>query len=236
MSAQRFFVCGTDTGIGKTMVSLLLMRALFTRKEKPFYYKWLQTGCTGPYDDDSDARFVYSRTPELARHDPAQSVGWCFRNPKAPYQAALDDGVTLTKAGLMDALKTVCAAHPTVVSEAAGGLMVPALADASILDLMAAAAEAFGFVPLLAARDSLGTINHALLSIAMLKDRGIPPAGVVLVATPEGADPTLVQENRETIEHLSGIPVLGVVPRISDAYNPPAEALEPFLTLLASRA
>ena len=234
MKTRRFFVCGTDTGIGKTMVSLLLMRALFARQETPFYYKWLQTGCTGPYDDDSDARFIYSRTPQLAAHDPAQSVGWCFRNPKSPYHAALDDGVRLKKEELMTALANVCGAHETIVTEAAGGLMVPAVADATILDLMAAAASAQGFVPVLAARDSLGTINHTLLSIAMLKAKGIPPLGVFLVETPQPADPALVRENREAIEHASGVPVLGVVPRLADAYNPPAEALAPFMDFLAT--
>lgn len=231
MSMKRFFVCGTDTGIGKTMVSLLLMRSLFRRNESPFYYKWLQTGCTGPYDDDSDARFVYSRTPELAQSDPSLSVGRCFRNPKAPCQAAKDDGVVLNRSELVRSLQSVCEQHETVVAEAAGGLMVPVLPGATILDLMTDAAR-FGFRPLLAARAGLGTVNHTLLSINALRAAGILPVGVIMVQGPEPTDPLLVRENQEAIYDASAVRVLGVIPRIQDSYNPPESAFEPFAALL----
>lgn len=235
MSMKRFFVCGTDTGIGKTMVSLLLMRALFQRNESPYYYKWLQTGCTGPYDEDSDARFVYSRTPELARCDPSLSVGWCFGNPKAPYHAAKDEGVSLDRHELVHALQRICEQHETIVTEAAGGLMVPVLPGAvMILDLMTDAAR-FGFQPLLGARAGLGTINHTILSINALKAAGIPPVGVIMVQGPEPTGPREVRENQEAIYEATGIRVLGVIPRIQNAYNPPESAFEPFAALLDSK-
>lgn len=234
MDIKRFFVCGTDTGIGKTMVSLLLMRSLFRHNALPHYYKWLQTGCTGPYDEDSDARFVYSRTPELARCDPSLSVGWCFKNPKAPYHAAKDEGVTLNRTELVHALQSVCEQHKTIVTEAAGGLMVPVLPGVMILDLMVEAAN-FGFQPLLAARAGLGTINHAILSINALKSKGIPPVAVIMIQGPDSTDPILVHENQEAIQENTGIPVIGVIPRIPDSYNPPEVAFEPFNKLLTRK-
>ena len=90
--AKRYFVLGTDTGVGKTVLSLLLMRFCYQRGDRPFYIKPLQTGCRSPYDTDSDARFVYEHVEALKGKDPAESVIYCFKNPKAPYFAARDEG------------------------------------------------------------------------------------------------------------------------------------------------
>ena len=228
---KRFFICGTDTGIGKTMVSLLLMRALFQRGLSPHYYKWLQTGCRTPRDADSDARFVYAHTPELVRRDPGLSVGWCFENPKSPYHAARNAGMTLHRPDLIRALQRVCETHETIVAEASGGLMVPVSKNVMILDLIADAAS-FGFRPVLIARAGLGTINHTLLSVDALKNRGIPPLAILMVQEPGPLDPLLIQENQEAVREAAGIPVTGVIPRIQDIHAPAARAFEPCLRLI----
>ena len=89
---ENIFVVGTDTGIGKTVLSLLLMQFFYARGYTPFYLKPAQTGCVDPYDIDSDARFIYQHVKPLNRKDPADSVVYCFKNPKAPYFAARDEG------------------------------------------------------------------------------------------------------------------------------------------------
>ena len=56
---KPLFITGTDTGIGKTVLSLRLMQHLFANGYAPFYLKPAQTGCADPYDTDSDAKFIY---------------------------------------------------------------------------------------------------------------------------------------------------------------------------------
>ena len=75
-------VAGTDTHVGKSVVSLLLMQLLFARGYWPFYFKPFQTGCRAPDAQDSDARFVYGHTPALKGKNPAPSVFYCHSNPK----------------------------------------------------------------------------------------------------------------------------------------------------------
>ena len=77
-------VVGTDTGVGKTVVSLLLMQWLYAEGYSPFYLKPFQTGCADPSDGRSDAAFVYRHTAALESKDPAPSVIYCRPTPTAP--------------------------------------------------------------------------------------------------------------------------------------------------------
>ncbi len=92
----NLFVVGTDTGVGKTVLSLLLMQFFFAMGHTPFYIKPIQTGCRDPYDTDSDAKFIYQHIESLKSNDPADSVIYCFKNPKAPFFAARDEGKVIT--------------------------------------------------------------------------------------------------------------------------------------------
>jgi len=217
-------VVGTDTGVGKTVVSLLLMQRLYAEGYDPFYLKPFQTGCADPYDVDSDAAFVYRHTPALRTLDPARSVIFCYPHPKAPLYAACDAGEGIDPEKIHQRIREVRSAHSPLVVEAAGGLLVPVTEDQTVADLMAP----LQCRPLLVARAGLGTINHTLLSIEALQKRGFSPMGVVLVQ-PGGTDedPGLVRENMAAIENFSGVRVGGVVPAIADFSAPQNTAYHP---------
>ena len=68
------------------------MQFFYKRGDEPFYVKPLQTGCVDPYDTDSDAKLIYQNVVPLKGKDPADSVIYCFTNPKAPYFSARDEG------------------------------------------------------------------------------------------------------------------------------------------------
>ncbi len=215
------FVVGTDTGVGKSVVSLLLMRLLFRLGYDPFYLKPFQTGCASPAADGSDAAFVYRHTPALRGSDPAPSVLSCLSNPKAPFFAARDEGRTPDWEAITETIARHRRKRGPLVVEGAGGLMVPVTEHHMVLDLI----ESTGCRPLLVARTGLGTINHTLLSIEALRHRQVPPMGVVLVAagrTP--VDPELVAENMTAVADYGKIPVAGVVPFIEDFGAPPGDA------------
>ena len=88
MNVPDLFIVGTDTGVGKTVTSLLLMQYFYGLGKTPFYLKPFQTGCKDPYDKESDARFIYKNVRELQKKDPSDSVIYCFDKPKAPFFAA----------------------------------------------------------------------------------------------------------------------------------------------------
>ncbi len=222
-------VVGTDTGVGKSVVSLLLMQLFYDRKYAPFYLKPFQTGCTDPYDTDSDAAFVYRHTPALAHSDPAISVIHCYPNPKAPLFAARDAGEKIQMASVHRVIERKRSVHSPLIIEAAGGLMVPVTENRTIMDLIPMS----NCKPLLVARAGLGTINHTLLSIEVLQRRNIEPLGVVFVEPGDTeTDPDMVTENMEAIEIFSGVPVAGVVPWLYDFSVPPVHAYRPLENIL----
>lgn len=159
------FVTGTDTGIGKTLVSAILCRAWTAT-----YWKPLQTGLA---DEDGDTPTVR----ELAGLSPAQLIppAYAFQAPLAPLAAGDLENVTVNPGRLV--LPQV---QGPLVVEGAGGLMVPVRDDMMIVDLI----ETLGLPVVLVTRSGLGTINHTLLSLEALRRRGIPVLGVVPVGPP----------------------------------------------------
>jgi len=214
---QDIYVIGTDTGVGKTVLSLLLMRYFYDRGYTPFYFKPLQTGCRDPYDTDSDAKFIYENIEELKNQNPAASVGCCYRNPKAPYFAARNEGREVDWQTVLKTLHEKKGRFSPLIVEAAGGIFVPIGRDHRVIDTI----PSTGAQPLIAARAGLGTINHTLLTIAALEQKHIAPLGVVFLDGGETETPVdMIEENIEAIERYSVVPVAGVVGRIADFRHP----------------
>ena len=224
---QRIFITGTDTGVGKTILSLLMLQFFFDRGFTPFYLKPLQTGVNDPYDTEGDAVFVYRNVRQLKDKDPAKSVIYCYKNPKAPYFAARDEArereIKLKR--IIETLEEKCSVFSPVIIEGAGGVLVPMDKDFLMIDLI----RLTGARPVIAARAGLGTINHTLLTLEALERRGLQPVGVVLMDS--GKEPTpqdMVEENMEAIEKYSGVKVAGVIGRITDFLKPDAGVYQPF--------
>jgi dethiobiotin synthetase len=230
---DNLFVVGTDTGVGKTVLSLALMQYLCARRHNPFYVKPVQTGCRDPYDTDSDAQFVYSHVDTLHGKDCRDSVIYCFREPKAPLFSARSEGKTIDMAFLLEEINRRGEGYFPLVIEGAGGLFVPLAEGAMMIDLVAKT----GAKPVIAARAGLGTINHTLLTVEALKNRGIEPLGIVLIdAEKPQIDSTMIEENRVFIEETSGVLVAGVIPRIKNFVQPLVYLFPIFDRLFSARA
>ena len=224
---KRYFVTGTDTGVGKTILSLLMMRFCYERGDQPFYIKPLQTGCRDPYDTDSDAKLIYENVKDLKDRDPADSMIYCYQNPKAPYFAARDEGkeADIDPEAIAEFVDQKAQAFNPLVIEGAGGLFVPVDRTLLMIDLI----KTTHAQPVVAARAGLGTINHTLLTLEALKKRDLRPAGLVLMDS--GPSPTsedMIGENIEAIETASGVGVAGVIGRIPD-FSDPGRAYVPVL-------
>lgn len=220
----NLFVVGTDTGVGKTVLCLLIMQFFFSRGYTPFYLKPVQTGCKDANDTDSDARFIYQHVESLRDREPAESVVYCFRNPKAPLFAARDEGKTIDLEIIEQAVAEKAQSFSPLILEGAGGALVPVAGKTLIIDMITRTDGK----PVIAAKAGLGTINHTLLTIEALSRRGLQPLGVVFidagkVATPPG----MIDENRSAIEDISGIKVAGVIRKIRNFSHPPRDCYLP---------
>jgi len=214
---DKIFVVGTDTGVGKTVLSLLLMQFFYANGCIPFYLKPIQTGCSDPHDKNSDAKFIYQHVKQLTNKDPDDSVVYCFREPKAPCFASRNEGEHIDITIIKNILDKKSRIYSPVIMEAAGGLLVPVNENTLIIDLI----KITGAQPIIAARAGLGTINHTLLTIEALHKRDIQPTGIIFIDGGEKPAPQdMISENIEAVESFSGIKVAGVIGRIKDFSNP----------------
>lgn len=221
MKARVFFIAGTDTGAGKTVLSLLFMHYFLMKGENPFYIKPFQTGCADPRSKGSDAQFIYDNIPSLRGRDPGDSVLYCFRQAKAPYFAARDENTTIDPEKFHGFIKEKQKHHTILIVEAAGGLFVPVTEKLMIIDLIQSV-DAF---PVVAARAGLGTINHTLLTLEALKHRGFDRPGLVFMDT-ENTDTRMIRENVEAVGNRIDARVAGVIGHLPDFSNPPAKILD----------
>ena len=158
-----FFVTGTDTGVGKTVLSALLVAAL-----DAVYWKPVQTGAVEGTDRESVRAWAASPEEQLLPER------YCFDPPVSPHLAAREAGVRIA----LDSFEFPEArANRTWIVEGAGGVMVPLNERDLMRDLM----RRLGLPVVVAARTALGTINHTLLTLAALRDAHLSIRGVVLI-------------------------------------------------------
>ena len=191
---RGLFVTGTDTGIGKTVVSAALMLRL--RREGPVrYWKPIQTGVEQDDDTAEVAQLAGCRPEELL------TSGIRLPRPLSPHLAARLNGMTIDLQPLVDTVNASTSPDTRFVVEGAGGALVPINDTELMIDLMARLALPVVVV----SRSTLGTINHTLLTLEALRRRSLTVAGVVMTG-PRNAD------NRDAIERYGSTQVLGELP------------------------
>ncbi len=200
------FFTGTDTGVGKTLVTAGVARSLRARGRPVVVCKPVATGAQRVGD-----RWLADDTAVLAE---AAGVGgdweavtpFRFPDPVAPPLAARRQGASLALDEITSAVRRRQQAGAALLVEGVGGLLCPLTETATVAELVRELA-----LPLvIVARRSLGTLNHTLLTLEAARARGLAVAGVVVseTAPPGGlADETNVDELKRL-----GVPVLAVVP------------------------
>jgi dethiobiotin synthetase len=207
-TANGCFVTGTDTGIGKTVISTMILLASGGR-----YWKPVQSGSL----DETDSDVVRKLTGLDARHFVRES--YKLSQPLSPHIASRMDHVKIQMNRMMDDFNQIMdtsnsekslsthnadrAAKNFLVVEGAGGLLVPL----NPLHLMIDFIQMTRLPVVLVCRSTLGTINHSLLSIEALRNRNISICGVVMNGE-ENPD------NRRSIEDYGKVKVLTEVPQM----------------------
>lgn len=187
--SSRFFVTGTDTGIGKTTVCALLCAAL-----DALYWKPIQTGTREGTDRETVIRLA-----GLPR-ERALPERYRFAPPVSPHLAARRAGVRIR---LSEIQVPPLPRSENLIAEGAGGVLVPINETQFMTDLM----RHLRLPALLVSRTSLGTINHTLLSLAALRAAKIPVRGVIFSGPAN-------RENAAAIEKYGRAPIVGRVPRL----------------------
>jgi dethiobiotin synthase len=187
------FVTGTDTGVGKTVVSAALL-ARYRARGPVRYWKPIQTGIEQDDDTGDVARLARCTGGEV------WTEGIRLRRPVSPHLAARLSGVIIDVPALVERFRRAADGTWWIV-EGAGGVLVPIDDEHHMADLMLA----LELPVVVVARTALGTINHTLLTLEALRHRHLDVAGVVLVGPRD-------TEVRAAIERYGRVVVLGDMP------------------------
>jgi len=211
-----YFVTGTDTGVGKTVVTAALATICTSRGSSVAVVKPAQTGA-GP-DEPGDLDEVRRLAGELDVRE-----GVRLPDPLAPDTAAAIAGVELPS--LCDQRNLVldaAAEHDVVLVEGAGGVTVNLGKAFGLLDIATMVAETGHRVEwIVVARAGLGTLNHTNLTVWAIQQREFYVQGIVIGSWPN--DPGLAElHNRNDLSRHSGVPVLGAVPEGAGSLDPAA--------------
>jgi dethiobiotin synthetase len=216
-SPRGFFVTGTDTGVGKTVVACALLRALRARGFEVGAMKPIETGIgpEGPLD-------ALALREAAAVDDALETI--CpqrFALPAAPTVAAAAEARRVDLACVRRAFAALAARHACVVVEGAGGLLVPAAEGVSMAEL----ARELALPLLVVTRASLGTINHTRLTLEAAAARGLALAGVVIShgATPISAAD---EQNLAALRAELGARLVGEIPPLAAGRLPAPDSLD----------
>ncbi len=183
----QFVICGTDTDIGKTLISSFFVRGL-----NSFYWKPIQSGIDSETDSQAVERFSKVKKTKIIKE------AYIFREPVSPHWAAeLDQKVINFQ--LLN-LPTVDGA---LIIETAGGLMVPITRNFLQIDLI----KKWDVPVILVCKSGLGTLNHTLLSIEALNKRKIKILGIVINGKKH-------LDNPKTLKEFSNLPIIAEFPYI----------------------
>jgi dethiobiotin synthetase len=214
---KGFFITGTDTGVGKTLVACALARGMRARGLDVGVMKPVETG-VGP-DGPADARALRGAAGVSDTLD--EVCPQRFALPAAPSVAAAAEGRSVDLDRMRGAFARLAARHAWLVVEGAGGLLVPATGSASMADL----ARVLGLPLLVVARAALGTINHTLLTLEAAAARGLDVAGVVISHSGGRVSPADAL-NLDALRQALGAGLVGEIPPLAPGRLPGPDALD----------
>ena len=183
----KFIICGTDTDIGKTLISSFFVKGL-----NSFYWKPIQSGIESQTDSQTVKALAHLSKDKIIKE------AYLFTKPLSPHWAAEIDQKTIN----FEMLRLPKVNGPLIV-ETAGGLMVPLTRNILQIDQI----KQWNLPVILVCKSSLGTLNHTLLSIEALKRRNIEILGLVVNGEKH-------LDNPKTLVDYSGIPLITEFPYI----------------------
>ena len=185
----KFIICGTDTDIGKTLISAFFVRGLICH-----YWKPIQSGIGAETDSEVVYRLSKVNKKKIIKE------AYIFNEPVSPHWAAEIDQ-NIIKRSSLDLPKI----NGPLIVETAGGLMVPLTRDYLQIDQI----KYWDLPVVLVCRSSLGTLNHTLLSIEALQKRNIKILGLIINGKKH-------LDNPKTLKEFSEIPIIAEFPYLKN--------------------
>ena len=207
-----FFITGTDTDIGKTVVTACLTTLFKSQDMDVGVMKPIETGVDPACSSsaNSDAKFLMESSSSTDAEE--EVCPYRLKTPASPYQAAQIAGIQIQPSTIIEKFKVLRSRHRMMMVEGIGGILVPITYKYSVADL----ALEIGLPLIIVSRLRVGTLNHTLLTINAAQQYGLKIKGIILNQHEAGGLNDIEIKQGELIEEFSNIPILGTCPHLED--------------------
>ncbi len=209
---KGFFITGTDTGVGKTIIAGALIKTLGHMGLRAGGMKPIESGCSreGKVLIPFDGMFL----KETARMDEPISVitPCCFETPLAPLPASELELKKISIPAVRNAFAKLSLKYDAMVVEGIGGLLVPIRKNYTVLDL----AEELGLPLIVVAKPGMGTINHTMLTVSYALDQGLDVAGVIINYSMQPENSLAEKTNPRLLSQICPVPLIGLFPYMKE--------------------
>ena len=205
---KGIFILGTDTDVGKTVVTAGLVYVLRSQGYNACSFKSIQSGGIEKNGSliSADTHFV-KKAADLQEEDSLLNP-YCLKTPVSPHLAARLEGIEIKKERIFSAYNTLSRKYDYIIAEGSGGLMVPMLDKDYMLYHMI---QELQLPVVVVAKTGVGTINHTCLTVQAARHFGIEAKGIII----NGYSGTIAErDNVDIIQSLTGVPVLAVIRRL----------------------
>lgn len=208
---KGIFVTGTDTGVGKTIVTGLLARYLRENGSNVVTQKWVQTGCSDFVSTDVGVHLkIMGREKKDIKDYFIYVLPYMFKTAGSPHLACSIENKRINAGKIIKSYQILSRKFDFVITEGTGGVLVPLSKEKLLIDIV----KQLGLEVLIVAQNKLGVINHTLLTIEALRIRRIKILGIVFNNSEIG-NKAVLRDNPLVIKALSREKVFGVLSRNS---------------------
>ena len=215
---KSFFITGTDTGVGKTIVAGAIAAAMLARGLRVGVMKPAETGCRDKRGELIPSDAIFLKKASVSDIPLDIICPYRFSEALAPAIAAKRAGVKIDLRVIKRNFEHIRAKNDVVLVEGAGGLMVPLSGEKLYIDL----ASELGLPLIIVARAGLGTINHTLLTVAAARARKIKISAIILNQSRKNKEDAASLTNPEAVKDYSGIKAVYSLPFVKGIKKDPA--------------
>ncbi|HHT9144008.1 MAG TPA: dethiobiotin synthase [Candidatus Wujingus californicus] len=206
--AKGYFITGTDTGVGKTLIAGGIAALLKNKGTNVGVMKPIATGCKRVDNNlvSDDAVFLKLSAEVEDEYELINPIN--LEQPLAPSIAARLSNTKIDIEKIHTSYDILSERHDYIIVEGIGGLLVPIDEYYFVVDV----AEEMGLPVIVVCRPTLGTINHTLLTVSYARQHGLDVKGIIINESAENCDIIVKDTNTDEIKRLTGLPIIGTIP------------------------
>ncbi len=205
---KSVFITGTDTEVGKTVVTGLLARYFLDKGESVITQKWVQSGSPKFSIDIANHLKIIGKKKSCIKNELSDVCPYVFKLPASPHLASLRESKTININKIKKSFRALKKKFDWVIVEGIGGALVPLSSKKLVIDIV----KELKLPTIVIVGNRLGAINHTLLTIEALRSRGLKIIGLIFNDLSEATNRIVLEDNPKIVEYISKETILGILP------------------------